>query len=96
MADRRERSSDRRGPNEAAGESGPESRIEQPEDPLRRRLRTSLGLSERQWPHVLNLAIVTPYPVFIAGYLFLPVPEFAFLAVTLVYSLVAMYVGFRL
>lgn len=67
----------------------------QPEDPLRHRVRTLLGLSQRQWPHVLNLAIVAPYGAFIAAYVALDVPEAIFLVTTLLYSFVAMYVGYR-
>lgn len=96
MSDRSSREPDRRGEEGRRADDRKESHREIAEDPLRKRARTSLGVSRRQWPHVLNLFIVAPYAVFIAAYVALPVPESVFLFVTFVYSLGAMYVGFRL
>lgn len=61
---------------------------------LRDRIRDRLGVTPQQWYVVESLLLVVPYPLFIYAYLELGVGETLFLAVTLAYSLVAMYVGF--
>lgn len=61
---------------------------------LRDRIRDRLGLTPRQWYVLEAFLIALPYPFFVAGYMLFPVNETLFLVVTLVYSLVAMYVGF--
>lgn len=59
------------------------------------RARRRLGLTERGWFVVETVLLVLPYPLFVLAYLYTPVPEAPFLALTLVYSLFATYVGFR-
>ncbi|WP_266083267.1 hypothetical protein [Haladaptatus caseinilyticus] len=61
---------------------------------LRDRIRNRLNVSHRQWYTIEAVLIASPYPLFVAVYLLFPINETAFLAVTLTYSLVAMYVGF--
>lgn len=97
MADRQDAGRDRRGPEHTPGwRSEDPSTPEPPEDPLRRELRASFDLSERQWRHAVSLAVAAPYPFFVGAYFVFGVPEVLFLSVTLLYSLVAMYVGYRL
>ena len=63
-------------------------------EPLARdRLRDRLGVTPRQWYVIETFLLVAPYPVFVLVYVTLEVNETAFLAVTLVYSLAATYVG---
>ena len=63
-------------------------------EPLARdRLRDRLGVTPRQWYVIETFLLVAPYPVFVLVYVTLEVNEMAFLAVTLVYSLAATYVG---
>ncbi|MEF8801292.1 MAG: hypothetical protein V5A38_01115 [Halolamina sp.] len=63
-------------------------------EPLfRDRIRDRLGLTEVQWFVLETFLLVAPYPVFVVVYLRFSVNETLFLIVTLVYSLVAMYVG---
>lgn len=61
---------------------------------LRDRIRERLGLSPRQWYVVETFLLVLPYPVFVLVYVTFDPNEALFLGVTLLYSLVAMYVGF--
>lgn len=63
-------------------------------DPLLRdQIRDQLDVTPRQWYVIETFLIVSPYPVFIFIYLTVDINEMAFLIVTLLYSLVAMYVG---
>jgi hypothetical protein len=63
-------------------------------EPLfRDRIRDRLGLTEVQWFVLETFLLVAPYPVFIVVYLRFGIDQMIFLIVTLVYSLVAMYVG---
>lgn len=61
---------------------------------IRERLRRQYGLTDRQWYVVETLLLVAPYPIFVLVYIFVPVDETIFLVITLLYSFVAMYVGF--
>lgn len=61
---------------------------------LRDRIRDRLGVTPRQWYVIETFLLVLPYPVFVFVYFAFDVDELLFLAVTLVYSLVATYVGF--
>lgn len=64
-------------------------------DPSRRtRLRRRLGLTPRQWFAVETALLVAPYPAFVLVYVAMPVDELLFLTATVLYSLVATYVGF--
>ena len=65
---------------------------ERPET-LRERIRQRYGFTDRQWYVIETLLLVAPYPLFVLVYLYVPVDELSFLLVTLLYSLVAMYVG---
>ncbi|RAW46343.1 hypothetical protein DQW50_04440 [Halorubrum sp. 48-1-W] len=60
---------------------------------LRDRLRDRLGVTPRQWYVIETLLLVSPYPVFVFVYVTVDVNETVFLTVTLLYSLVATYVG---
>lgn len=63
-------------------------------EPLARdRIRDRLGVTPQQWYVIETFLLVAPYPVFVLVYVTLDVNETAFLAVTLVYSLAATYVG---
>lgn len=61
---------------------------------LRDRFRERLGVTQRQWFVIESVLLVLPYPLFILAYLALDTNETLFLALTLAYSLFAMYVGF--
>lgn len=77
-------------PGRAAWKAPPAER-----PPTRReRLRQRYGFTDRQWYVVETLLLVAPYPVFVLVYLTVGVDETLFIVVTLLYSLVAMYVGF--
>lgn len=86
----------------AAGEtSDPESELDDWHAPpqlreplLRDRIRDRLGVTPKQWYVIETFLLVLPYAFFIAIYLSFNVNETLFLAVTLVYSLVAAYIGF--
>lgn len=58
------------------------------------RMKERLGITPYQWFIIETLLIVLPYPLFVAAYFLLSPPELPFLAVTLLYSLIAMFVGF--
>jgi len=63
-------------------------------DPLPRdRIRDRFDVTPRQWFVIETLLLISPYPVFVLVYLTIDVNETAFLVVTLLYSLVATYVG---
>lgn len=63
-------------------------------DPLPRdRIRDRLDVTPHQWYVIETLLLVSPYPVFVLLYFTVDVNENAFLTVTLLYSLVATYVG---
>lgn len=63
-------------------------------EPLfRDRIRDRLGLGPRQWFVLETFLLAAPYPVFVLVYFSFDVGQTLFIAVTLVYSLVAMYVG---
>lgn len=61
---------------------------------LRDQIRDQLDVTPRQWYVIETFLLVSPYPVFVFIYLTIDINEMAFLIVTLIYSLVAMYVGF--
>lgn len=73
-------------------EWGPPAEMREPL--LRDRFRDRLGLTPRQWYVLESVLLALPYVVFIAVYQLFPVNETLFLALTLAYSLVAIYVGF--
>jgi len=63
-------------------------------DPLLRdRIRHRLDVTPQQWYVIETFLLVSPYPVFVFVYLTIDINEMAFLIVTLLYSLVATYVG---
>lgn len=63
-------------------------------DPLPRdRIRNRLDVTPQQWYVLETFLLVAPYPVFALVYFTLDVNETAFLVVTLLYSVVATYVG---
>jgi hypothetical protein len=72
-------------------EWGPPPTIREPL--LRDRVRDRLGLGARQWFVLETVLLAAPYPLFVLVYLLFDVNETLFLAVTLVYSLAAMYFG---
>lgn len=78
----------------AADETDLEPPPELREPLFRDRIRDRLGVSPQQWYVVETLLLVAPYPLFVLVYFTVPVEETLFLLVTLVYSLIAMYVGF--
>lgn len=59
----------------------------------REAVRARLDLTDREWYVVETVLLVAPYPLFVFAYLSFPIDETAFLVVTLLYSLFAMYVG---
>lgn len=61
---------------------------------FRDRIRDRLGLGPRQWYILESLLLVAPYPLFVFIYLTFDVNETAFLVATLIYSVIAVYVGF--
>lgn len=79
---------------EGADESDLEPPPELREPLFRDRIRDRLGVSPQQWYVIETLLLLAPYPLFVLVYFTLPVEETLFLLVTLVYSLIAMYVGF--
>jgi hypothetical protein len=60
-----------------------------------RRVQARFGLSDEQWFVVESLLLFLPYPLFALVYFSFPVPEVPFLAVTVVYSVFAVWFGFR-
>ena len=60
---------------------------------LRDRLRERVGVSPRQWYAIESVLLAAPYLLFVLLYVTYDIPEIPFLVVTLVYSLVAIYVG---
>jgi hypothetical protein len=60
---------------------------------LRDRLRERFGVSPRRWYVIESFLLAAPYVVFVALYIAFDLPEVPFLVVTLLYSLVAIYVG---
>lgn len=60
---------------------------------FRDRIRDRLGLSPRQWFVLETFLIAAPYPVFVLVYFLFDVDQTPFMVVTLLYSLVAIYVG---
>jgi hypothetical protein len=60
---------------------------------LRDRLRERFGVSPRRWYVIESFLLAAPYVVFVALYVAFDLPEIPFLIVTLLYSLVAIYVG---
>jgi len=79
------------------GDSSEDAELKPPtelRDPLLRdQIRDHLEVTPQQWYVIETLLLVSPYPVFIFIYLTIDINEMAFLIVTLVYSLVATYVG---
>ncbi|NHX37965.1 MULTISPECIES: hypothetical protein [Halolamina] len=61
---------------------------------IRDHIRERLGVSAQQWYVIETALLVLPYPLFVLIYLTYPVNEMLFLLSTLVYSLIAVYVGF--
>lgn len=61
---------------------------------LRDRLRERLGVTPRQWYVIESLLLALPYVVFVYVLFAYEVDETLFLLITLLYSLVAMYIGF--
>jgi len=63
-------------------------------EPLfRDRVRDRLGLTPRQWFVLETFLLAAPYPLFVLVYVTYDVDQTLFIAVTLIYSLIAMYVG---
>lgn len=60
---------------------------------LRDRARDRLGVTPQQWYVIETFLLVVPYPIFVFVYFSFDVNEMAFLAVTLLYSLIAIYTG---
>jgi hypothetical protein len=56
-------------------------------------VRERLGVSPRRWYVIETVLLVAPYVVFVFVYLTFDVPEVPFLLLTLLYSLIAIYVG---
>lgn len=73
-------------------EWGPPAEMREPL--LRDRFRDRLGLTPRQWYVLESVLLALPYVVFVAVYRLFSVDETLFLALTLAYSLAAIYVGF--
>lgn len=76
-------------------DTGPTPKTASVPEAVAERAETSLGLSPQQWFVVESLLLVLPYPLFVLAYLYLPVPETAFLVATVVYSAFALWFGFR-
>ena len=83
------------GPADAGDDSGARAEPETISETVAARAQTRLGLSPQQWFVVESVLLVLPYPLFVLAYLYLPVPETAFLAATVVYSAFAVWFGFR-
>lgn len=62
--------------------------------PFRERVRCKIGLSNRQWQYFISGVILLPYVLFVL--LYSAIPEDLFLVLTLAYSLVAMYMSYKL
>ena len=60
------------------------------------RLRTELGLSDRQWTWLVSLLIFLPYPAFVYFGMVYDVDSTLFLPLTLAFSLVLIVVSFYL
>lgn len=79
------------------GDSSEDTKLKPPtelrEPLLRDQIRDQLDVTPRQWYVIETLLLVSPYPVFVFIYLMIDINEMAFLMVTLIYSLVATYVG---
>lgn len=78
----------------------PETRPSAPEGaplPVRvsARAQARLGVSEQLWFVVESVLLFLPYPLFLLIYQTVPVPETPFLAFTLLYSVFAIWFGFR-
>lgn len=60
------------------------------------RYRRRLGLSELQWVLLVSLALALPYPVFFYLFFTSRLTSLPLLLVTLLYSLMAIYLNYRL
>jgi hypothetical protein len=60
-----------------------------------RRMQARLGISADRWFVVESVLLFLPYPLFVLVYVAFPVPEVPFLALTVAYSLFAVWFGFR-
>lgn len=59
------------------------------------RVQARLGISEQLWFVIESILLFLPYPLFLLIYQTVPVPETPFLALTLLYSVFAIWFGFR-
>lgn len=58
------------------------------------RLQARLGLSAKQWDLLVSFILFLPYPVFILLILTQTLDSFAFIILTLIYSVIAMILNF--
>lgn len=64
-------------------------------DRVASRVQDRFGLSAQRWFVVESFLLVLPYPVFVFVYLSFPVPEVPFFGLTAIYSLFALWFGYR-